>query len=157
MVKIKFDGADVSINYASLDGSFHYHIYVSWKANITPPKMKFLHSKVGAAAYPTEQEEHNRLIAKSHDYSAYLNFSRSLANRPKIQDSHRRRIILNRKNDLRLKPHWPQHDACRSHPFFSFLQVWLLLFSCLGAWLALSLTRRASCIPHPLFFSYGLR
>jgi len=41
MVKIKFDRADVAVNYAGSDGSPHYHTDASLKVTVIPPKKKF--------------------------------------------------------------------------------------------------------------------
>ena len=62
MVKIKFNRADVAVNYTGLNDRLPLLDHVSWKANVTPSKKEALHSKIGAAAEPAQQkEEHNRL------------------------------------------------------------------------------------------------
>ncbi|OYT43788.1 hypothetical protein B6U84_05580, partial [Candidatus Bathyarchaeota archaeon ex4484_40] len=40
-IKVDVDRAGVAVNYANPDGTPHYHIDVSWKVNVTPPKKKF--------------------------------------------------------------------------------------------------------------------
>jgi len=40
-IKVDVDRTGVAVNYTNPDGTPHYHIDVSWKVNVTPPKKKF--------------------------------------------------------------------------------------------------------------------